>query len=180
MSTSEKAPAITESITFRIPLRVLDRIKHESEHKQVSTNTLVNQIFKEHVDWHFAAAQAGFVPVRRVMVARLVDHLTDKEIVDIAQQLAKTETKGFVLLLRDEYNLTSALDVFETWIRTSGYAYVHKSDSARHSYVIQHKMGRKWSLYLAEQFRFLFSEHGLKEPEFDITDDTISFKVDVG
>lgn len=180
MSTSEKAPAITESITFRIPLRVLDRIRQESEHKQVSTNTLVNQIFREHVDWHFAAAQAGFVPVRRGMVARLVENLTDKEIVEIAQQTARTETKGFVLLLRDEYSLTSALDVFESWIRASGYAYVHKSDAGRHSYVIQHKMGKKWSLYLAEQFRFLFREYGLKEPEFDVTDDTISFKVDAG
>ena len=177
MTTIEKAPAITESITFRIPLRVLDRIRHESEHKQVSTNTLVNQIFKEHVDWHFAAAQAGFVPVRRGMVARLVEHLTDKEIVEIAQQMAG-ETKGFVLLLRDEYSLTSALDVFESWIRASGYAYVHKSDAGRHSYVIQHKMSRKWSLYLAEQFRFLFKEYGLKEPEFDVTDDTVSFKAD--
>ena len=39
-------------------------------------------------------------------------------------------------------------------------------------------MGRKWSLYLSELYRHLFEEFGLEKSYFDITDNTLSFKID--
>jgi hypothetical protein len=108
----------------------------------------------------------------------LINRLPEKEISSIAEYIAKHETKDFVLLLRNEYNIESALDVIETWIKISGHPYRHETNYARHSYVIQHDMGRNWSLYMAEQYRFLFEEFGLKKVEFDINDNTLDFIVD--
>jgi len=42
----------TESITFRMPLRSISQLRDESKKKQLSLNTLVNQIIGEHLDWH--------------------------------------------------------------------------------------------------------------------------------
>ena len=39
-------------------------------------------------------------------------------------------------------------------------------------------MGMNWSLYMAEQYRFLFEEFELKKVNFDITDNTLDFVVD--
>jgi hypothetical protein len=39
-------------------------------------------------------------------------------------------------------------------------------------------MGRNWSLYMAQQYRFLFEEFGLKRVEFDINYNTLDFVVD--
>jgi hypothetical protein len=72
---------------------------------------------------------------------------SNKEITSIAEYIAKKETKDFVLLLRNEYNIESALDVIETWIKISGHPYRHEVNYTSHSYVIQHDMGRNWSLY---------------------------------
>ena len=63
----------------------------------------------------------------------------------------------------NEYNIESALDVIETWIKISGHPYRHEVSYTRHSYVIQHDMGMNWSLYMAEQYRFLFEEFELKK-----------------
>ena len=82
------------------------------------------------------------------------------------------------MLLRNEYNIESALDVIETWIKISGYPYRHEVNYTQHSYVIQHDMGKNWSLYLAELFRNLFEEFGLKRVEFDLTHNSLDFIVD--
>jgi hypothetical protein len=82
--------------------------------------------------------------------------------------------------------IESALDLIETWIRISGYPYRHEVDNNTnnnsyttvHSYIIQHHMGRKWSLYLSELYRCSFQEFGLGKVYFDITDNMLSFKVD--
>jgi hypothetical protein len=139
---------------------------------------LVSHIIRSHFDWHSNAAKAGFVTVRRGLLTDLIGRLSEKEMSPLAEYIAKNETKDFVLLLRNEYNIESALDVIETWIKISGYPYRHDVNYTKHSYVIQHDMGKNWSLYLAELYRFLFEEFGLKRVEFDINHNSLVFTVD--
>jgi hypothetical protein len=168
----------SESITFRLDNIILNKLHREAEQKDTSVNTLVSHIIRRHIDWHSNAAKAGFVTVRRGLLIDLINRLPEKEISSIAEYVAKKETKDFVLLLRNEYNIESALDVIETWIKISGHPYRHEVNYTRHSYVIQHDMGMNWSLYMAEQYRFVFEEFGLKRVEFDINDNTLDFVVD--
>ncbi len=168
----------SESITFRFDSTILNKLHHEAEQKDISVNTLVSHIIRRHIDWHSNAAKAGFVTVRRGLLSNLINRLPEKEISSIAEYIAKNETKDFVLLLRNEYKIESALDVIETWIKMSGYPYRHEVNYTRHSYVIQHDIGKNWSLYMSELYRFLFEEFGLKKVEFDLNDNSLDFVVD--
>ena len=168
----------SESITFRLDSIILDKLQREAKQKDTSVNTLVSQVIRRHVDWHSNAAKAGFVTVRRGLLINLIDRLSEKDITSLAEYTAKKETKDFVLLLRNEYSMESALDVIETWIQISGHPYRHEVNYTTHSYVIQHDMGRNWSLYMAEQYRFLFEQFELKKVDFDMTDSTLDFVVD--
>jgi hypothetical protein len=168
----------TETIAFRLDNSVIEKLKKEAEQKAISVNTLAGHIFKQHIDWHSNAAKAGFVTVRRGLIVKLLELTSETELVKIAEYIAKKETKNFVMMLRNEYNITSALDVVEMWIRIAGYPYRHDANYSRHSYTIQHDMGKKWSLYLSEQYRFLFEDFGLKKVNFDVTDSMLAFTVD--
>jgi hypothetical protein len=168
----------SESITFRLDSIILNKLHREAEQKDISLNTLVSHIIRMHIDWHSNAAKAGFVTVRRGLLSNLINRLSVKDISSIAEYIAKNETKDFVLLLRHEYNIESALDVIETWIKISGYPYRHEVNYTRHSYVIQHDMGKNWSLYMSELYRFLFEEFGLKRVEFDLNHNSLVFTVD--
>ena len=176
---NEKNHHHSQSITFRLDDIILNKLHREAEQKDISVNTLVSHIIRRHIDWHSNAAKAGFVTVRRGLLIDLINRLPEKEISSVAEYIAKNETKDFVLLLRSEYNIESALDVIETWIKISGYPYRHEANYTRHSYVIQHDMGRNWSIYLAELYRFLFEEFGLNRVEFDINHNTLAFIVDI-
>jgi hypothetical protein len=169
----------SESITFRLDSTILNKLYHEAEQKDISVNTVVSHIIRRHFDWHSNASKAGFVTVRRGLLSNLINRLPEKEISSIAEYIAKNETKDFVLLLRNEYNIESALDVIETWIKISGYPYRHEVNYTRHSYMIQHNIGKNWSHYLAELYRFLFEEFGLKGVDFDINQNSLDFIVDI-
>ena len=179
----------SESITFRLDSIILNKLRNEANQKDVSINTLVSQIIKQHIDWHSNAAKAGFISVRRELIVKLMEKVSEQDISSIVEYIAKTSNKDFIMMLRNQYNIESALDLIETWIRISGYPYRHEVDNINtnnnnsytttvHSYIIQHDMGRKWSLYLSELYRCSFEEFGLGKVYFDISDNMLSFVVD--
>lgn len=179
LSSGRKQRRDTESITFRLDRQTLNKLRHEAAQKDVSINTLVSHIIKVHGEWHANAAKAGFISVRKAFLTSLMEKLPEQEVSSISEQIAKKETKDFVLLLRNEYTLEAALGVVECWIRISGFPFRHENTDTIHSYVIQHEMGKRMSNYLAELYRNLFHEFLLKKVHFDLTDNAISFVVDL-
>jgi hypothetical protein len=178
-TTREKS----ESVTFRINSKVLKNLRREAEQKDISTNTLVNKLIKDHVNWHSKAAKAGFISVRRPFVSKVIKYLPEQEIISLAEYVAKTTNKDSVLLMKNEYTIKSALDFLESWIKISDYPYRHEETNigqSKHSYVIQHDMGMKVSTYLASLYQFLFDELGQnKRIEFDKTEHTLAFTIDI-
>jgi hypothetical protein len=140
---------------------------------------------KEGLDPYFnAATKAGFIPVRRCFLTNVINNLSEQEIVSLAEYVAKTIDENTVLFLKKEYDIKSTLDFLAIWIKLSGYLYRHeetnKDGQNMHSYVIQHDMGKKWSIYLANLYQFLFDELGenKRRIEFDKTENTLAFTID--
>lgn len=80
----------TETLTFRIDTEIGDKLRQEANQKDVTINTLLNQIIKQHIDWHSIAYKAGFIAVRGALITRLLDEIGDeKKIKVIAADLAK-------------------------------------------------------------------------------------------
>jgi hypothetical protein len=174
----------SESITFRIESKTLKNLRREAEQKDISTNTLVNKLIKDHLNWHSRSAEAGFISVRRPFVSKVIKYLPDQEIISLAEYVAKTTNKDSILLMKNEYTIKSALDFLESWLKISDYPYRHEEanyDQNKHSYVIQHDMGMKVSIYLASLYQFLFDELGHNERiEFDKTENTLAFTISFG
>jgi len=174
----------SESVTFRIESKTLKNLRREAEQKDISTNTLVNKIIKDHLNWHSNAAKAGFISVRKAFVSTVIKYLPELEIISLAQYVAKTTNKDSILLMKNEYTIKSALDFLESWIKISDYPYRHEetnNDHNKHSYIIQHDMGMKVSIYLASLLQFLFEELGQNNRiEFDKTENTLAFTIDSG
>ena len=176
--TSSKS-RVTESVTLRFDKDLVDRLRKEAKEKQISLNSLMGQIAFQHLDWHAHSIKAGFITVRRGKIMKMLEKISEKDIVEIAEYIAKRESKDFIMMLRNEYNITSALEVIETWIKIAGYSYRHEVRGSEHSFIIQHNMGKKWSLYLKEQYRFIFEDFGLPRIDFDVSETMLSFKVNM-
>jgi hypothetical protein len=100
----------------------------------------------------------------------LMKFLSEQDIISVAENVAKSANKDSILLLEKEYTMKSALNFLESWIKISGYVYRHEEindGQNRHMYVIQHDMGMKWSVYLANLYQLLFEK----------TENTLAFAV---
>jgi hypothetical protein len=171
---------ITENVTLRFDKHILDRLRKEAKYKQISLNILMNQIATQHLDWHAYSTKAGFTTVRKDTIVKMLEKISENDIVEIAEYVAKKGSKEFIMMLKNEYTITSTLEVIETWIKIAGYSYRHEVTGSEHSYIIQHDMGLKWSLYLREGCQVIFKDFGLPRVDFDVSENMLSFRVDIG
>ena len=110
-TTASSTRRKSESVTFRIESKALEKLRREAEQKDISANTLVNKLIKDHVNWHSTAAKAGFISVRRPFVSKIIKYLPEQEIISLAEYVAKTANKDSLLLMRKEYSTKSALNL---------------------------------------------------------------------
>lgn len=132
--SSSSRPKTSESVTLRLDKDILDKLRKEAKEKQVSLNVLVGQIALQHLDWHAYASKAGFLAVTRGTVQKTLEKITEKDAVEIGEYVAKKESKEFITMLRNDYSVTSALQVLDTWLKIVGYPYRHEVRGSEHSY----------------------------------------------
>jgi len=170
----------SSSITLRFRSDILNKLKHEAAQKRISLNTFATQVFSTHAEYDAYASTSGMVSIPKSLLIIMMNQLEEEEVKKLSEHIAKNEMKDLTLLLRGEHNLNSFLQTIESWLRVSGFQYsYHTTDHDRnHRLVIQHEMGRRWSLYFERLFRYVFAELSLvSEPEFEVTDNVIAFKV---
>ena len=170
-------PEMTEPSTFRLNRKLLEELKAESRQKDMSLNSLVNQIIKAHIEWHARAAAAGFIPIRRELIKELLEYLDEKEIDDLARRVVKHLTSTAMLVIIRKSNGTSAVELLDRWIRVSGLSYSLELEGDSRTYVIQHDMGWKWSYYLARLFEEVAYELKTGRPDIKITDGAFYIKL---
>jgi hypothetical protein len=185
-SKTETSGGPSESISFRLPRNILYKLRQEAKQKEISLDTLMTQIAKQHSEWYVNASQIGFVSVRKSLIMKLLDEVGDDEkIKEIAREVA-TASSDTLLLLKEQYNIPmkSTLDFIESWIKEAGYPYIHDIsgvDQKIHHLVIHQDMGLKWSIYLSEILRNLFEElFNVRKVQFEITDNIVAFTLDTG
>ena len=144
--TWAKSRRITEGVTFRMESSLLEDLRKEADHREISLNTYANQIFKQHMEWHFGAAKAGWMPIQREVLKMIIERTSDEEVRALADHIATHQMQEVILMLRREYDFDSFLDVMEAWLRISQIPYNHKCDEDRHIFVIQHDLGKKWKI----------------------------------
>jgi hypothetical protein len=165
----------TEGVTFRIPSSSVGELREQSIEEQVSLNTLMNQIVKNHLDWHRYAGQARLYHFPRPAMSRIIDKLTEEELSEVAVAVAKKDFVDLALLLRGEVTLSSFLDILEVWYRVSASPFKHIVNGNVHNVIIEHGVGKNYSFFLKELYRNILDMLETKS-EFIITDNTVVFK----
>ena len=81
----ERKKSKTETIAFRLDDNIIAKLRKEAEHKDISLNTLVSHIFKQHIDGHSNAAKAGFLAVRKGLIVELLKLAPEDQLTKIAE-----------------------------------------------------------------------------------------------
>ena len=92
--------------------------------------------------------------------------------------IAFTFLKDSVLLIKKNYNLITVLEVLEQYMKVVGINSDHRiEDDGKHIYVIQHRLGENWSLFIKEFLILLFENLGKVKVDISSTQNTTVAKV---
>lgn len=165
------------NVTFRFNNEILGQLRKEAEQKRVSLNTLASQIFQSYVEYHMYASRAGMVSFPKSLLVRIMNRLSKQEVDSLSEQIAKNEFKDMTRLMKNEYSVAAFLDMFESWLRASGFAYRREIVDNVQTVIIQHEMGKRWSEYFEKLIEHVFEDLNETKPEFEISDNSVAFRI---
>jgi hypothetical protein len=169
----------SESLTLRIDKGLLDKLRKESEQKMVSINSLTNQIIKSYIKWYSPAQRAGIMFVPKCLLIPLINNLAEYQILNIADEFRKSGYEETLLMMSKEYSLPVILDLFDSWLNVSNMQFDRESSENSLTYIINHGMGKKWSLFLEKVFWYIVKDLEITGATFDVTDGTVTFKINL-
>jgi hypothetical protein len=169
----------TESLTLRLDKGLLDKLRKESEQKMVSINSLANQIISSYIKWYSPAQRAGITFVPKSVLIPIIDSLAEYQIAIIAEEFRKNGYEETLLMMSNEYSLSVILDLFDSWLSVSNMQFNREASENSLKYIINHGMGKKWSLFLEKVFWYIVKDLGITKAGFDVRDSSVTFKINL-
>ena len=170
----------TDTISYRLPLKLLENLETEAREKNVSQNVLVKQILTKYVEWERFAQKMGIIPVPQKILESLGGEMSHHEILKIIDVLFAT-IKDSVMFMKGGYDLRRTIETLEDYMRSSGMESDHRKEGDVHHFIIQHKMGMQWSIFTELLLRRVFTEfekeNGLT---FQTTESTVIASIPLG
>ena len=170
----------SENVSLRLNKDTLAKLKTDAEQKQISLNTLANQVFDFYVNFT-SSASADMMPEPKVALADLVDGYDEVQLKAHAERVYNKVGLDIIYQLRGKYDFESVLDVWDYRLRASGIPYRHIIDGQnnnKHTFIIQYSMGKKWSLVVAETMKRYFEPVSSKKVDYTITDNMVAISVE--
>jgi hypothetical protein len=132
--------------------------------ENVSINSLINQALRKFVDWDYYADKFGFsvIPTPRwIVLARLLNVGSDQEAARLGCWAARNVMREFTVFWFKEFSVRTALKTLEMlgsrYARRYEYV-LRETPRKEHVVILNHGMGRKWSIYYANLVRTTFGE----------------------
>lgn len=171
---------VTRSITYRLPEKLINELDAEAKQRKISQNVLVKQILERYVQWDRYSEKIGMVPVPKEIIESLGADLDGRDIDEIINVVFPM-IKNNVMFIKGGYDLERCIETLEDYMRASGMKSDHRVDGDLHTFIIQHDLGMKWSVFteqlLTQIFRYFATDKDLK---FQTTDSTVVLKISLG
>ena len=147
----------TRSVTYRLPVNLVEEIETEAMNKNISHNVMAKQILERYVQWGRFADKIGIIPVPKKILDTLGIEMTAKEINEIINVI-KPVIKDTVLFIKGKYDLKRCIETLEDYMRASGMKSDHRIEGDLHHFIIQHELGSNWSIFTEQLLQEIFKE----------------------
>ncbi len=170
----------SENISLRLNNDIIAQLKSDAQQKQISLNTLANQVFDSYVNF-INSAKTDMLALPKAAIVELLEGYSDEGIKAIVERVHEKSALDIAFQLRGRYDFKALLDILGYMLKASGFAYKHTTDEHnknRHTFIIQFGMGRKFSLFIAEYLKASFEPVSAKKVEYTITDNMVAIAVE--
>ena len=170
----------TRSISYRLPVKIVEELETEAMQKSVSQNVLVRQILEKYVQWDRFSDKIGMIPVPKAILEALGDEMGGKDIDKIIKIIVPIIKKN-VMFIKGDYDLKRCIETLEDYMRASDMISDHRLEGNLHHFIIQHDLGMKWSVFTEQLLKEIFHDF---LPEMNLkcktTDSTVIATIALG
>ena len=147
----------TRSITYRLPVKLVEEIEAEAMNNNISHNVMARQILEKYIRWDRFANKIGIIPVPKKILDTLGLDMNAED-VDIIINVIKPVIKDTVLFIKGKYDLKRCIETLEDYMRVSGMKSDHRVEGDVHHFIIQHDLGSNWSMFTKQLLQEIFHE----------------------
>ena len=147
----------TRSITYRLPVRLIEEIEAEAKNHNISHNVMAKQILEKYIQWDRFADKIGIIPVPKKILDTLGIDMDSNDINSIID-IIKPVIKDNVMFMKGGYDLKRCIETLEDYMRASGMKSDHRIEGPVHHFILQHELGSNWSLFTKQLLQEIFYE----------------------
>ena len=147
----------TKTVSYRFPVKLIEELETESMQKGISQNVLIKQILEKYIQWDRFSDKIGMIPVPRGILQSLGLNMDGRDI-NMIVDLLKPVIKDNVMFMKGKYDLKRCIETLEDYMRASGMKSDHRIEGALHHFIIQHELGKSWSLFTEQLLKEVFHE----------------------
>ena len=150
------------NVSCRMDKAVYNLLMDDSLKKGISINSLMNSICKNYVTWERIAKEIGYAPLTKRTIKKIFNHLDEKTIDQIGNEIGSTVPREIIFLAFNEVNFENIIHTIEiNGCRFGTVRHIVKDHT--HNINIHHGISEKFS-------RFLMSMHVAmaKNLDFDL------------
>lgn len=140
----------TETSSFRLEKEIFVEFKKHAKNKGLTTNSLINKVMKEYIEWNSKSLAMQVIPYPSKIVIELLKKYTEKELRKIGREHVKENFTENLLLLKNEESVESYLEMIKSLCDASGFSFSTKEKNGIINFTIRHNQGNKFSIILDE------------------------------
>ncbi|MDE1830340.1 MAG: hypothetical protein KGI25_08455 [Thaumarchaeota archaeon] len=162
-------------MSFRVPEDLAEAIETEANVNNVNPSTLLTQILVHHIGFEGNMGKAGLVSFPRPLLVKLMEGYPENKVIAIADYISKDTITDIMTVLQNEYTVDSFLNLIESWSNASKIPFRRLLKGNLNTCIIQHDMGKNWSLFLGNLYKNVIEELTQKKVSINTTDNTVKF-----
>jgi hypothetical protein len=143
----------TETSSFILEKEIFEDFKKHSKDKGLTTNSMINKIMKEYMQWGSKSASIQIIPYPSGIISALLKKHSEEELRKIARIHQKEHFSENLMLLKNEESVDAYIEAAKNWCDASGFPYSTKVNNAKIVFTVRHNLGKKYSSLLDESVK---------------------------
>ena len=149
--------------TVRIPATMDKALQKIAKGKSTSVNALVEASLTKLIEFDQFADELEFASVRKVMLVKGLDYLSDDQVVEFGIWTAKESGSELLKFYHGDDDLDSVIQIMESVFSKYGrmFTFHHEIEGRTHTIMMTHRLSRKWSILFDANLKTVFARIGI-------------------
>jgi len=152
---SKREKTVTRS--FRISQSAFKALEEDAARRNITLNTLVNQLFLAHTNLGRFLDKLGSLRIARPSFTQLLNACSDEAIIEVARSVALDSPRAMILAKHGVLSLSTVLDYVRTMVTYGGFGeYSEVENQGRFVITLTHDLTRKGSVFISNVLDSIF------------------------